>query len=179
MAHLRFTRDRRGYENTFLVHGGRSSRDRPSILYWFRTPPDIRVGRSALDEEAVQALEAEHPEIRFDWARLREASAESIARGADASRSGPDAARPEHSRRQQRGRRRPSDQPAAAERPPAAQRHTDERRLEDSTPSIRSRPAVEQAPSPPAAPLADSGGGTPSGEDLDRTEADSSSRTSD
>ena len=33
-----------------------ASRDRrraePRILYWFRTPPNVRVGRAALDEEA-------------------------------------------------------------------------------------------------------------------------------
>jgi hypothetical protein len=44
------------------------------ILYWFRTPPYVKVGRAALDDEAMRLLEECHPGVSFDWGRiLREA----------------------------------------------------------------------------------------------------------
>jgi hypothetical protein len=72
---LRFSRDRRGYENTFLLHAARprGEKDRPRLLYWFRTPPHLKVGRTPFDEDAIRLLEDEHPEVDFDWSRLLEA----------------------------------------------------------------------------------------------------------
>lgn len=68
MPRLRFTRDERGYEHTFLVHStGRRGRERTSILYWFRSPPAVRVGRPALDSDAIRAIEKANPQIVFDW----------------------------------------------------------------------------------------------------------------
>jgi hypothetical protein len=66
---LRFTRDKRGYENTYVVHNPRR-RKRSRILYWFRTPPGVRVGRAALDEEAIRLIEEHHPQIRFNWTQI-------------------------------------------------------------------------------------------------------------
>jgi len=63
---LRLTRDRRGTENTFLLHADRPG-DRPRLLYWYRTAPGIVLGRSPLDEEAIRSIEDQHPEIDFDW----------------------------------------------------------------------------------------------------------------
>jgi hypothetical protein len=48
----------------------RRARPRPRILYWFRTPPGVRVGRAALDEEAIRLIEEHHPEIEFDWPQI-------------------------------------------------------------------------------------------------------------
>jgi hypothetical protein len=48
----------------------RRSRSRNRILYWFRTPPGVRVGRAPIDEDAIQLIEAHHPDIRFDWAQI-------------------------------------------------------------------------------------------------------------
>jgi hypothetical protein len=66
---LRFSRDKRGYENTYLVQiqdrRGKSFRQR--ILYWYRTPPGVRVGRPPFDEEARRRLEAQNPDVIFDW----------------------------------------------------------------------------------------------------------------
>lgn len=42
----------------------------PRILYWFRTPPYIKVGRTAIDEEAIRLLEAQHPDVVFDWTQI-------------------------------------------------------------------------------------------------------------
>lgn len=66
MPFLRLTRDRRGFENTYLMHADRPG-DRPRILYWYRTAPGIMLGRPALDEDAIRAIEDQHPEIEFDW----------------------------------------------------------------------------------------------------------------
>jgi hypothetical protein len=63
---LRLTRDRRGFENTFLMHADRPG-DRPRLLYWYRTAPGILLGRPALDEDAIRAIEEQHPDIDFDW----------------------------------------------------------------------------------------------------------------
>jgi hypothetical protein len=60
------TRDRRGFENTFLMHADRPG-DRPRLLYWYRTAPGIALGRSPLDEDAIRTLEENHPDIDFDW----------------------------------------------------------------------------------------------------------------
>ncbi len=70
---MRFTRDKRGYENTFVVHTGggrRRGKSRARILYWFRTPPGIRIGRSALDESAIRLIEEHNPDVEFDWTRI-------------------------------------------------------------------------------------------------------------
>ena len=71
MPFLRFSRDKRGYETTSLMHSFRGRGEaRPRLLYWYRTPPDIKVGRAALDEEAIRALEESNPELTFDWSRI-------------------------------------------------------------------------------------------------------------
>jgi hypothetical protein len=81
VAFLRFSRDRRGYENTFLLHAARpgGEKNRPRLLYWFRTPPHLKVGRTPFDEDAIRLLEDEHPEVEFDWPRLLETPATASA----------------------------------------------------------------------------------------------------
>jgi hypothetical protein len=39
-------------------------------LYWFRTPPGVRVGRSAIDEDAIRLLEQHNPDVQFDWTHI-------------------------------------------------------------------------------------------------------------
>ena len=73
MPFLRFTRDKRGYETTSLVEPGRGNgRSRDRVLYWFRTPPAVKVGRPALDETAIRIIEEQNPDITFDWPRILE-----------------------------------------------------------------------------------------------------------
>jgi hypothetical protein len=43
---------------------------RTRILYWFRTPPGVSVGRSALDESAIRSIEDNNPDVEFDWTRI-------------------------------------------------------------------------------------------------------------
>ena len=40
------------------------------MLYFFRTPPGVKVGRAALDEDAIRLIEAHNPDIEFDWTRI-------------------------------------------------------------------------------------------------------------
>jgi len=65
---VRFSRDRRGYEHTYLVdvspRGGNSS---SRLLYWFRTPPGVKVGREAFDADVRRTLEEQYPDLTFDW----------------------------------------------------------------------------------------------------------------
>jgi hypothetical protein len=65
---LRVIRDKRGYETTYLMHWYREgNRQRSRILYVFRTPGGVRVGREALDPEILRQIEREYPDIDFDW----------------------------------------------------------------------------------------------------------------
>ena len=95
---MRFSRDKRGYENTFVVQGERrKGRGRSRVLYWFRTPPGVKVGRAALDEEAIRLIEELNPEIEFDWTRILKGDAGDTA--PERQRSGE--ARRTHDRRAQ------------------------------------------------------------------------------
>src|SRR4029077_8470916 len=57
-----------------LVHTttNRRGKVRPRLLYFFRTPPDIKVGREPFDPELRRALERQHPDITFDWRAIVE-----------------------------------------------------------------------------------------------------------
>ena len=69
MPFLRFSRDKRGYENTYLCHTFRRGDGPPRlrVLYWFRTPPGVKVGRAALTPESIRCIEESNPDLRFDW----------------------------------------------------------------------------------------------------------------
>ena len=92
MPFMRVTRDQRGYETMFLLHAGYAGA-RPRVLYWYRSAPGIRVGRSPLDEDAIRAIEERYPDLEFDWPSLIEQST---------------ALPPEIERRPERPRRKPS-----------------------------------------------------------------------
>ena len=71
MPYLRFARDKRGYENTYVLHTfRRDGRFHPRLLYWFRTPPSVKVGRVSLDADAIRAIEESNPDLSFDWAKM-------------------------------------------------------------------------------------------------------------
>jgi len=71
VPYLRFSRDKRGYENTYVLHGGGTGgKLRPRMLYWFRTPPNVKVGRLPLDAEAIRAVEVHNPDVTFDWNKM-------------------------------------------------------------------------------------------------------------
>jgi hypothetical protein len=74
VAFLRLTRDHRGYENTYLLHAPQPGA-RPIVLYWYRSAPGVRIGRPALDEDAIRTIEEQHPHIDFDWPHILEVGA--------------------------------------------------------------------------------------------------------
>ena len=117
MPFLRFSRDKRGYANTYLCHTFREDGIvRMRVLYWFRSPPDIAVGRPALDAEAVRDIEASNPGLTFDWEEILKAKPPATP---------PDRGDPE--RRERRSRRRGRGASAGNGRAPAAEAETQER----------------------------------------------------
>jgi hypothetical protein len=75
VAFFRFNRDKRGYEYFYLVEPttNRRGKVKSRVLYWYRTPPGIRVGREPFDEGVRRALEAQNPGVNFDWRSIIEA----------------------------------------------------------------------------------------------------------
>ena len=114
MPYLRFSRDERGYEHTYVLHGLRTG-SRPRLLYWFRTPPNVNIGRLPLDEDAIRAIEDANTDLAFDWARMLKVKPQPVpARGGD----------PAARRRSRGGSRRETPveaaRPAAVDEPPEA-----------------------------------------------------------
>src|SRR5471030_137000 len=73
MAFFRFNRDKRGYENFYLVEPTtRRVKSRTRVLYWFRSPPGVRVGREPFDDAVKRALEKQYPNVNFDWKTIVE-----------------------------------------------------------------------------------------------------------
>ncbi len=115
MPYLKFSRDRRGYESTYLLQAGRrQGSERPRLLYWFRTPPHVKVGRAAFDEEAIRALEEHHPDLAFDWKHILQARPPAAPETRE--REGRPQRKPERGERKGREARRPAaDKPRPAE----------------------------------------------------------------
>jgi hypothetical protein len=141
---LRLTRDRRGTENTFLMHADRPG-DRPRLLYWYRTAPGIALGRLPLDEDAIRLIEEQHPDIEFDWPAILALS--EVMTPEDEAPAKPQA------REQQRRERKPkresfssSDSPSAsasAGEPPRQLRQDD--RVAEPADAVESADAAEPA----------------------------------
>ena len=73
MPFLRVIRDKRGYETTYLMHIYRDgARQRTKILYVFRTPGGVRVGRDPLEIDVQRQIEAQYPDIAFNWNAVRD-----------------------------------------------------------------------------------------------------------
>jgi hypothetical protein len=70
---IRHTRDKRGFESLYVMHAYRPTPESPHrtrVLYLFRSPTQLRVGRQPLDNEVMEALEHTHPDVSFDWNTL-------------------------------------------------------------------------------------------------------------
>lgn len=71
MPYLKFTRDKRGYEYFQLVDQGGGRRGKSHrVLFAFRTPPNVKVGRAPFPEEVRRTLESTYPGVSFDWNAL-------------------------------------------------------------------------------------------------------------
>jgi hypothetical protein len=127
---LRVLRDKRGYETTYLMHWFRDgNRQRSRILYMFRTPPGVRVGCDLLDPGVVREIEAQHPDIEFDWRTLFD--------NRQVIETAPE-------QRHQRGQRGSRGEPGEARK----------RRREEAPPPPPPVEVVETPPVPVAEPLA-------------------------
>jgi hypothetical protein len=104
---IRQTRDKRGFEYTYVMHTyhpGAGGQQRPRLLYLFRSPASVRLGRSALDAEVMEALEHTHPDLSFDWQSL---SREATVTRADNGQDRP----PQHQNRRPQQQSRPEPLP--------------------------------------------------------------------
>lgn len=71
MPFLRVVRDKRGYETTYLIHSPREGSHQGSrVLYAFRSPGGVRVGRDPFEPSVRREIEAGNPGIAFDWDTL-------------------------------------------------------------------------------------------------------------
>lgn len=69
-AIVRFSRDKRGYEHYYLMSPPRRGQARRRVLYWFRTPPSVKVGRGPFDPDVRRFIESQNPGLTFDWTSL-------------------------------------------------------------------------------------------------------------
>ena len=69
MPFVRFSRDKRGYEHVYLIDSSKE-RGRSRVLYWFRTPPGVKVGRDPFDPDTQRSLERQNPDVQFDWPQI-------------------------------------------------------------------------------------------------------------
>jgi hypothetical protein len=91
---IRHTRDKRGYETTYVMHQYRPVQgpQRTRVLYLFRSPSHVKIGRQPLDEEIREALEHTHPDVSFDWMSLSRES--TVVRSDELRDRGPRGQRP-------------------------------------------------------------------------------------
>ena len=139
MPFLRVIRDKRGYETTYLIHWYREgTRQRSRILYVFRTPGGVRVGREPFEPEMRRDIEALHPAIAFDW--------KAVMADRQVVETGSEPRRPRRPRRSEDERspapavaaaRPPSVQPAESPALPAPLRPPIPSTIEGSTPDAR------------------------------------------
>jgi hypothetical protein len=108
--------------------GRRRGKSRPRILYWFRTPPGVRIGRSALDEAAIRLIEEHNPDVEFDWTR--------ILKGQDAP------AEQKAPQPDRRGRPRREYPPRQGASPPAAPTPS-RQQVEPATTEVAAEPLLE------------------------------------
>jgi hypothetical protein len=106
---LRVIRDKRGYETTYLIHWYREgTRQRSRILYVFRTPGGVRVGREPFEPQVRHDIEILHPAIAFDW--------KAVMADRQVIETGPETRRPRRPRRSE-AERSPAPVVAAAQPP--------------------------------------------------------------
>lgn len=73
MPFIRHMRDKRGFDSLYVMHAYRPTPQDPHrtrVLYMFRSPSHVGVGRQPLDAEVMEALEHTHPDLSFDWQAL-------------------------------------------------------------------------------------------------------------
>jgi hypothetical protein len=105
-------------------------RQRTRILYVFRTPGGVRVGRDPLEADMQRQIEAQYPDIAFNWSAVRETQ-QVIETAVEPRRRRP--RREEEATSPEPASAAPAPGPAAAQEP-AAPRITIPTAIEGSTP---------------------------------------------
>jgi hypothetical protein len=111
VVRARVFRDRRGVD-TVLLTASRKVDGRPvtHVIYAFRTPSGLSLGREVFDADTIHLLEARYPDLEFDWARLNRTLASGAQPSPGESRGpregSPDAA-PDRARAARAERRQP------------------------------------------------------------------------
>jgi hypothetical protein len=67
---VKVSRDRRGHHYVSLVQPSTRYGSPGRILYWFRSPAGLKVGREPFDAEVRRELAGRYPALGFDWALL-------------------------------------------------------------------------------------------------------------
>jgi len=111
--------------------GGRRRGHGQRLLYFFRTPPGVRVGRAPIDEDAIRLLEEHNPDVQFDWTRILK------------SPQPPEPGRREDRRDRRRDEPRPSPPPGPGGQPSGATVHGRASAVEP--PGFRSEPRASRA----------------------------------
>src|SRR5262249_10494965 len=99
------------------------TRQRSRILYMFRTPGGVRVGREALEADVLKQIEAQHPDIEFDW--------NAVFHNQQVIES---AAEPRRPRKRPAAEGAPEGAPVPVQPPPPAPRFTVPSTIEGATP---------------------------------------------
>ena len=154
MPTLRFSRDRRGYESTYLLHSPsrRAGPDQPHLLYWFRSPPHVKIGRAAFDEDAIRSLEEQHPDVEFDWDRILTTKPPAAPEPRDPREARP-ARRPERRPARETRRDTPRPAPDGVVAPPLP--HGDGPTAEADTPAFAAEPPGPEPLVVPRPPVVD------------------------
>ena len=111
------------------------NRQRSRILYVFRTPGGVRVGREPLDPEILRQIEHEYPDIDFDW--------QVVVDNQQVVESSPEPRRP---RKKRRGDEEEAETPPLP--PPVAPSPPRPERAAAPVPSQPSTPSVIQGATP-------------------------------
>jgi hypothetical protein len=151
---LRVIRDKRGYETTYLMDWyHESGRQRSRVLYAFRGPGGVRVGRLPLEPATMHELEVCYPAVTFDW-RTIFSERQVIESGPDLRRRRPRREEAPSETTEQQAKPGPKVQTPAAPHPPipsALEGETPEERIAFLTewyPKVRER--VEHRTTDPA-----------------------------
>src|SRR5688500_9019237 len=119
------------------------ARQRSRILYVFRSPGGVRVGRESLEPDVLRDIEAHHPDIAFDW--------KAVFDNRQVVDTTPDMRRPRKRRRDEEPA--PPIEPAAPSpvkpQPPAPARGSTSGAEAQAADSAPPRPAIPAARSPP------------------------------
>jgi hypothetical protein len=153
---VRFSRDKRGYEYVYLVHTpmkrGKAGRSR--VLYWYRTPPGVRIGRKPFDEDVQRALERQNPGVSFDW----EAIIGTPMPPPDMTEFWRERRKAERAAKQERRAEEATEQPDSPAPEPAAAGHSEPTAPGVSEPSLAPRSLEGESPAVAAvAPVAPAG----------------------